>query len=1064
MISRHANPNVFVKRMITTVILLLSLCVLNAQNQRITGKVTDDSNNPLPGVAVYVSGSQSGELTSENGTYSIQAKMGDVIVFSALGYSEEQVVVSDKTVINIRMKIEAFGLDETVIIGYGTQSKKTITAAVAKISGDVMLNNPIDSPGDALKGRIAGARVYTNDFSPGKAPVITIRGGSSINGSNNPLVLVDGIERGMEAVNPNDIESIQVLKDASATAIYGSRGSNGIILVTTKQGTREGKPRITFEATVGVQGPERRYDLMGAEEYLSYARPGLMASPAKKQATSNSNSVSGNNISTSIYTTRFLKEGEAVPEGYKSMPDPVDPTKTLIFKDTDWQSVLYNETVWQNYYVGVDGGSKNTKYAASVGYMNNEGVAIGSGYNRFTTKMSLNSTITDKLEFRGNIDFSETHTEGFKNQRNEIARAILNAPTASIYFDDGTLTPGQAENTPNPLFTAHINDRYNEQRRITLSGGLTWHIINGLKADVLVAKDYLGTRGHNAQIANYYSTARALTEEHSENSNDKIEALIDYNKTFRRHSVSAMAGYSFIRNHYTWFYVEAEGSPSDKLLNLSNSPILKKGSSNNTDETLMGYFGRLNYDYAKKYLLSMTFRADASSRFAKGNKWGFFPAASAGWIISEEPFMKDVSNTLSFLKFRASLGQTGNNAVGFNDALGGYTNTKYDSIAATIPDRMANESLTWEVTTQLDAGLEFGLFNNRIFFSGDYFRKTTDNLLFSITLPNTSGFSSVMSNVGSVLFHGFDLELSTKNITRKNFTWESNFSWSFVKNRVLSLPDNGRDKNRIGGTTVGDGSAFGGIAEGEPLYGVYAYKVAYIIQNEEQAANAIYDSKSKGYNAETGKSTKGSKYPGDYEWVNREGSSKININGELVDQINDEDMFLMGYTVPHSTGGLGNIFSIGNFTINLYLDWALGHTIIHEDEGRQLQNTLQGNSGLSTKVRDCWTPENPNAKYARFASMDNNQSGNYTRVSSAFTYKGDYLCIRELSLSYKLPKSFLQKLRMSDASIILAGNNLHYFTAVPGVSPERGTDSTFYSGYANYPPIRKVSLGLKVTF
>ena len=433
--------------------------------------------------------------------------------------------------------------------------------------------------------------------------------------------------------------------------------------------------------------------------------------------------------------------------------------------------------------------------------------------------------------------------------------------------------------------------------------------------------------------------------------------------------------------------------------------------------------------------------------------------------MSEEDFMKGASNTLSFLKFKASYGQTGNNAIGLYDALGSYAVNKYNGVAGMYPSGMPNEALTWETTTQLDAGFEFGLFNNRIFFTGDYFNKVTDDLLFSVSLPNTSGFSSVKTNVGSVLFHGFDLELSTKNIVRKNFTWESKFTWSFVKNRVLKLPENGRVANRIGGITLGkSGEEFGGTAEGESLYGLYGFIVDHIIQSDEEAANALYDSYAVGYDPITGVSTKGRKFAGDYEWVNREGSSTITINGVEQEQINSEDRFLLGYSVPHSTGGFGNTFHMGNFTVNLYLDWALGHTIMHAQEARQFINTFTCNTAISEKVKDCWTPQNPDAKYARFQVDGPLQSQNFKNNSDVFAYKGDYLCIREFSVSYRLPQSVLSKLRMKDASVVLAGNNLHYFTAVPGVAPEVGASSTNDANYSNYPPSRRVSLGLKVTF
>lgn len=1056
--------NVHAKLLAAAVAAVLPCTFAAAQSFHITGKVTDESEEPLAGVAVYVAGATSGETTLSDGTYSITAKRGDVLVFSSLGYKEVQEAVTGRTVLNIIMEAESFGLDETVVIGYGTQSRRTITSAVTKVSGDVMKNNPVTSMGEALKGRVSGARVYSSNFSPGEDPTIHIRGGSSINGSNAPLIIVDGIERPMAGLNPNDIESVEVLKDAASTAIYGSRGSNGIVLITTRKGSDTGRPHITFEATVGVQGPETKYNLMNAEDYIYYVRRAMQFSPSKAYLWTDNSSASSANTSSSVYTTRWLNEGESVPAGWKSMQDPLDPSKTLVFEDNDWQKQMFRTTVWQNYYVGLSGGTEKTKYIASIGYTDDDGVALGTGYQRFVGKIGVTSTIVDKLVFRANADYSDTQNQYFPNQMNQISRAISAAPTMRLYFDDGTPAYGYNATSMSPLYYDYVTDRHSRYNRVTLLGGLTWYIIDGLKADVQYSYYYQGRQLGSFQRANYFTGARATMEQYVSLYRSKIEAYLDYSKTFKGHSVSALAGYSYLKQSDFNFAAYAEGGSSDKVHTLTSAPIKTNATSAFADEVLIGYFGRFNYDYAKKYLVSLTFRADGSSRFAKGHQWGFFPAASAGWIMSEEPFMKGISDKLSFFKWKVSYGQTGNNAVGLYDALGQYSTNKYNGVAGMYPSGMPNEDLTWEVTTQLDAGLEFGLFNNRIFFSGDYFRKVTDNLLFDVNLPNTSGFKSVKTNVGSVLFHGFDLELTTKNIVRKNFTWESKLTWSFVKNRVLKLPENGRDRNRIGGTTLADGSAFGGIAEGEPLNRLYGYIVDYIIQNEEQAANALYDASSAGYDPVTGLSTKGKKFPGDYEWVNREGSSKITINGVEQEQINGEDLFLLGYSIPHSTGGFGNTFNIGNFTVNLYLDWALGHTILHAQEARQFINTFTCNTAISEKVKDCWTPENPNAKYARFQVDGPLQSANFRNNSSDFAYKGDYLCIRELSVAYRLPKSFLGKIRMSDASVVLAGNNLHYFTAVPGVSPETGASSTNNASYSNYPPARRFSVGLKLTF
>lgn len=1033
--------------------------------QTVSGRVLDQDGTPIPGVAVFVKGTNSGVTTSSDGTYSITANADDELVFSSLGYSEKTIAVGSGGIVNVTLESEAIGLDETIVIGYGTQSRRTITSAVAKVSGDVMKNNPVTTVGDALKGRIAGARVYTDNFTPGTDATITIRGGSSINGSNAPLVLVDGIERPMGGLNPSDIESIEVLKDAASTAIYGSRASNGIILITTKSGSQSTKPAITFESTVGLQGPETLYPLMNSEDYLTYVRPAANNKKFAPNLALDGKSCSSVNSPSSIYSSRYLNDGETIPAGYKSMADPLDPTKTLIFEDNDWQRVFYRTTVYQNYYLNVTGGNQSNSYLASVGYTDDDGVALGTGFKRLATKLNLKTDITDRLHFRGNVDFSYTQDQRISDYRNNIARSLYSAPTMKLYFEDGTPTWGINETATSPLYYFYIHNRHNNTTRISLYGGLTYDITKYLKADVQLSYFIHNNQNGDFENANHYSEARATSENYSEYKNRKLEAFLNYKRTVSNHSFDIIGGYSYLYTNNFSFGAASEGGSTDKIRTLTAGPTKTKAVSDLSDECLIGYFGRLNYDYAKKYLFSVSFRADGSSRFTKGHQWGYFPAASVGWIVSEEPFLQG-SRGLSFLKLRASYGMTGNNAIGLYDALGAYATSKYYGQAAMVPSAMPNDDLTWETTTQTDLGLELGLFSNRVMINYDYFRKITDNLLFSVTLPNTSGFSSVMSNTGKVLFHGFDLEVSTKNINRKNFKWDSKFTWSFVKNMVLELPDNGMDKNRIGGIMVGDGSSFGGIAEGEPMFGFYGYVVDHILQNAEEAANARYDTGSKGLDPETGKNNTGKKYAGDYEWKNREGSSTRKVGGVDVEQINEEDQFLLGYLVPHSTGGFGNTFTIGNFMMNLYLDWALGHSIMNMNEGYTFTNHMTCDTAINEKVKTCWTGEgDTNAKYARFCTTDPQQSGNFNRVSDVFTYRGDYLCIREVSLGYNLPKSVLQHLRMQSASIVLSGNNLHYFTAVPGVSPEVGSGDNFDHSYGGaYPPMRKVSVGVKVTF
>lgn len=1049
---------------VVALLLAMFVCGTAYAQHTVSGVVCDDTGKPIVGVAVYVQGTTTGVTTDIDGNYRLAVPKNAVLVFSSLGYQTKEVPVGSQGIVDTRLSQENLGIDEVVVVGYGTQSRRTITSAITKVDGEVLKNIPISSIGDGLKGKIAGTRIYTNNFSPGEDPKIFIRGGSSINKSNDPLILVDGVERSMAGLNPNDISSIEVLKDAASTAIYGSRGSNGVVLITTRGGKSHQAPQITFDMSFAMQAPTTYYDVMGAEDYLRTVRPAMQFSSINSNLWADNNSASSANTSTSVYTTRYLKEGEAIPAGWKSMADPLDPSKTLIFEDNDWQKQLYNKSLWQNYYVGVTGGTDKTQYAVSAGYTTDEGVALGTGYDRFSGRINLMTEVAKRFKIRAIADYSDTQNDYFPNQKNSISRGLSAAPTMRLYFDDGTPAYGYNATSLSPLYADYITERHSRYKRLSLVGGLAYQITDHLKADVQASMFNQTRRWGAFEHANYFKQTRPASENFGETTNTKIEAYGAYSRTFNNaHSFSATAGYSYMRISKNGFGAAAEGAISDKVPTLSVSPLKTGATSSLSEEVMIGYFARLNYDFKKKYLFTATFRADGSSKFIKGHQWGYFPGASAGWVASEENFLKD-NRVIDHLKFRASYGQTGNNIIDLYDALGKYGSNRYDGNAGMYPSTMPNNNLMWETTNQLDAGFDLMLCNNRISLSADYFRKVTTNLLFTKQLPNTSGFGQVEVNVGKVRFHGFDVELTTRNIVRKNFNWETKVTWSYIRNKVLELPDNGRDRNRIGGTTLADGTAFGGTAEGESLYRYYGAKISHILQTPEEAANAYYDSTSSGYDPYTGTSVRGRKFAGDYEWLNRPGSAKRTVNGQEYEMIDAQDKFLLGYTVPHSTGGMNNTFRYKGLSLNIFLDWALGHSILNTTESRMFINTFTGNTAISDKLKNSWQGVgDTGAKYAKFQTGGETQSANF-RASNVFNYKADYLCIREISLSYNLPKRWISRLGMQDVSVVLAGNNLHYFTAVEGVSPEVGTSDTYNDSYSNYPPIRRLSVGLKITF
>lgn len=1059
------------KHLFTVLLAILSISLTSvAAPYTMKGTVVDELGEKLTGVSVSVKGTARGTTTDLSGQFSLQVSNGETLQFSYVGYSPVNIKVNGQPSVEVKMAPANDQLDELVVVGYGTQSKRTVSSSIASIGGATLEGAPINTVGDGLKGKIAGVRVFNTDNSPGSEPTFLVRGGTSISQSNNPLVLVDGIERSMAGINPNDIESIEVLKDAASSAIYGSRASNGVVLITTKKG-KQGKMRITFEAGLAHQNTERMIEYLTAEEAVPLMRDRWASNPNPGRLYQDGYAYSSANTDKSKFSTRYLKDGEQIPAGWKSCIDPLDPTKTLIFEDNDWAGECFRPALWQNYYLGVEGGSDFLNYNASLGYADDSGVAVGSGFNRFSARTNVVAKIRKNLKFTSSMDFSQTNTEAYASQYQVITRGMMIPATQRKYYvsDDqwyGTPTPGPNSSSPGPLFYSYYNDNTNRVNRTGLVGTLDWE---PLKLWHIVASgSFFNNQGYKDSFhrADPLVGTRKATASNTDIQRYKFELYSNYSFALaEKNNFNLLAGYSFQNYSSRTFSGSTDGHSTDKITTL-NAGTNPSATSLIESDVNIGYFGRINYDYDKRYLLTLTCREDGSSRFAKGHRWGFFPGASAGWVMSSEEFMRDI-NWLNNFKWRVSYGQTGNNSVGYYDALGLYDiTTKYDGSSSLVTSAMPNFDLTWEKTTQLDAGFDVAVLNNRVSLGFDYFNKITDNLITTKTLPNTSGFTSVLTNLGKVRFRGFDLEVNTRNIVTDKFEWSSRFTMTYVKNKVLKLPEGEgsakRDKNRVGGYTVkmADGSTieFGGRAEGEPLGRIYGYKHAYIITTKEQAEKANYDASSKGWDWTTGKKMGvGKKTIGDYEWCD--------LNGDGI--INGSDMYELGNTMPTTTGGLGNTFTYGGLSLNVYLDFALGHSISNGYLQRQMCNFMGGNTSLPREILKAWNVgDDPStAKYARFSGNDSDDlNKNYRDNSDIFVQKADYLCIREVSLSYMLPNKWVRKAGMSDVRLSLAGNNLHYFTDVIGLSPEMGTANSYATNFNTYPPIRKFSFNVKVTF
>ena len=1075
----------------------------------VTGRVVDSNGDPLPGAGVIISGTTKGTTTDADGRYSVYVAPGQALEFSFIGYATQVIPVGKRSVLNVALENDQNILDDVVVVGYGTQSRKTLSTAIAKVDGEKLMDAPVSTVGDALKGKVTGLRIASNNNLPGESPRFLIRGGSSINRSNDPLFLVDGVERGIEDLNPNDIESIEVLKDAASSAIYGSRASNGVILVTTKRGNAFKKPQVVFDSQVGFTSPARTWKLANATEFLTIVRPAAFMGPNAPLVLNGANGAGiGNTEASSTYSTRYLVDGEAVPDGYLSMADPIDPSKTIIYTDHDWQKEWYHPSLYHKQYVGVNGGNKDVKYAASVGYMGDEGMVAMSAYNNFTMHGNTAFNVTKWLTASTTFDFSNAVKNPMTNDYfTVLGRGIMMSPTHIGKYPDGTFaTGGTNKNQQTAEFYETFYDRETQRHKFMGSMNLKAKITDWLTGTVQYAmydNSYRGsyyTKGEVNGSINFVSTSRSTTETRTQTQRQNFQAYLTADKSFGKHRISGTAGYDWSKWHYWYLNAANSGSLSDKV------PILGSGGSNTAgtmsmsnqdyETALISYFGRIGYNFADRYILSATFRADGSSLFLGENKWGYFPSVSAAWVISEEPFFKVSKDKINMLKIRASLGQTGNNDIARTDPLGAYSASTYDVYNVLLPSKMVNTGLKWETTTQLDLGVDVGLYNDRVRIIADYYDKVTNDLIYGITLPDTGQIGSVNSNVGSVRFWGAEFELHTVNVQTRHFSWETDFTYSYSRNKILSLPDEYKyqlkdmdgnllfnDKGepvygwRIGGYTTANGYRFGGTAVGEPLGRIWGYKVAGILQTDEQAAAAYYDTQSHGYRRTDGQSIAGRKDAGDFEWVNRYGTAKTSDGAE---QIDATDMFLLGNVMPHSTGGINNTIRWNRVTFNIYFDYALGHSIYNYMKTRMIQNTLgYSNSNVDVNLVDgCWRkPGDEKAKWARFFPNDADYGNrNYSRASDFNVENASYLCLRDASIYYDLPDNLAKKIAMKKITVGVTGNTLWYFTRLSGaISPETGisseSDSNMYSsvqmGSATsnlMPAARKVLFNLKLTF
>ncbi len=1060
-------------------LLLLFLSALSvrafAQDFLLTGKVLDlNENLPLPGVSIQVKNTTRGVATDANGSFSISVSKGQILVFSYIGYEAQSVTVGNSNILDVKLSPQSNNLNEVAVVGYGTQKKVSLTGAVSSINAGNLKNQVTKNLLEGMAGQIAGVQVTNSSGRPGAAPVIRIRGTGSISAGNEPLYVVDGLPlqsaADMNTIDPNDIETMDVLKDASAQAIYGSRGSNGVVLITTKKG-KSGQAKIDFNYYTGVQRVAKLIDVLDRDGEIKYWKETTAAIWA---ASGGDPSVPNGSRVTSAGSKAFVNYLEAY-DNPSSLPN------------TNWQKEIFRTAPTSNYQLSARGGTDKIRYYLSGNYFTGDGVVKATDWKRYTARVNLDASLTDFVRVGINLSPSYTienrrWTDGEISSPDNDVRVVITtlvlpssiAPKTADGLYDGT---GGRLNVPyttvgwaaanNPLQPLE-DPKYKfitERARIT---GLTYAELEPVKG--LVLRTDLGLDRMDG-VTNKYRPSTVSTYSNQVNvrfqplampvtifsAQENLQDLtLSWNNTLtwqknfsNTHDINFLAGYTYQKGVSEGANLTGlAGTFQNDAVQYVSGAATINGTASKSIWTLLSYLSRINYSFKEKYLLSASIRRDGSSRFGKNNKFALFPAASIGWRVSEEPFLKSVS-FLQELKVRAGYGKTGNFNIGNYTSIPQLSAQNYNFGNALAvgygPSSLSNDDLSWETNTTVNAGMDMGLFKNRLSIHFDYYRRVTDNLLYNLPIPSISGFTTVISNIGKVENKGFEISLNSVNVRSTDFTWTTNVNFSRNRNTALRL---GRDNLPITSYTLGNYS-MQRIEVGKPLSYFFGYKLGGIFK-DQQDVDAHPEMRLK--------NTAG-------QLLGAPGDSKIvDLNGDGV--ITPDDRTEIGDPNPDFTYGISNRLSYKAFDLDVLLQGVQGNDILFFSSLYTGSNTLVWNQ-LTESVENRWkSPSEPgNGIYAR-AEGPTAAIGNAETRADRFTRDGSYLRIRNVTLGYTVSSTLLKKIRFSSLRIYASAQNLHTFSKYIGYDPDVSVngESVTLPGidFGTYPLARTLTFGVNI--
>lgn len=994
----------------------------STQSFTLKGKVTNSEGEPLIGVTVLAKNSKNGTATDFDGNFSIRINDKNTsLQFTYVGYKQENVQIKDHKFITVIMEEDSHMLNEVVAVGYGVMRKSDLTGSVVRVGSKDISNIPTVRLDQALTGKASGVHITNTSGEPGAGTNILIRGGNSISASNEPLYVIDGfIGAGdLNLIDPNDIESVEILKDAAATSIYGARGANGVVIVTTKRGT-EGRNNVTVNTYIGVQHIAKRLEMMNAREYAE-----------------------------------MLNQQDVSVNQEPSIENP-----SIYGKGTDWQDEILRMALMQNYQIAASGGNKDSRYYLSISMFDQEGVIKNSGIRRYQTRLNLDRKIGKNINIGANFQFSYSQRKpnlvslgGFDYQ----SSALATPPTMGIYNEDGSYaadSPSRVVSNKIDNVVAQLNERKKQEKAASVYAGIfaDWEAIKGLKF-----KTFLGLNASNNKTSEYKPSSlptmiqNKVKGEAWINQGDSYSILwentVNYMKEIAKgHHLTVLGGYTLQTSRSEGLSLYGKNFTNDLLdwNNLSDAETKTRLIGSSASEwAIISYLGRINYSVLDRYLVTVTGRYDGSSRLGKDNRFAFFPSVAVAWRLSEEKFMKRFSK-LDNLKIRASYGLSGNQDIALYQTL---PLMKQQNVILTdipqvgyIPDRLGNDKLKWETTAQFDFGIEASFFKSRLNIEFDTYTKRTRDLLLDVEFPYTSGFKNGFMNVGKISNRGVELMIRSTNIVTKDFSWTTEFNIARNKNKVVAL---GPDKDFEYTFRPGLGThPYSWLKVGQPVGAFYGYIMDGIYRTREQIEAGNEPNASLG------------------QKIYRD------INGDGV--ITIEDQTTIGDPNPDFFGGLNNTFTYKNFTLNVFLQGTYGNDIL--SGGDFLYATVDPRFVNQYKrVKNFWSLDNPNAEYPKLYSNDEYQPSTY------MIYNGSHLKIKSVSLYYNLPvKKWKRNKVISEFQCYITGTNLFTFTSYKGYDPEvnTGTEGGYKVYSANvlrgmdftaYPSARTFTFGIKLT-